>query len=194
MTPTAHGHTVATGTCMRMLRYTGTSRQPPRTPSCTYGGVGVMCSVKIRHLFRRLGHPTGFRDTLPPPQASALGTALCRARRTAGGPRVLVCMAQKHEGHAERLDPGYRILENKKKERKPSLGGSTWRNSRVWQHGHETRKNEIRLPRVSAVQCKLGKWRHRGRGTTQCHVSYRSSIGHTWCSDIVQHDQVVLTS
>ena len=70
---------------------------------------------RIRRLFRRLGHPAGFRDTLPPPRASASGTALRRARRPAGGSRVLVCMAQGHEGHAERLDPGYRIMGKKKK-------------------------------------------------------------------------------
>ena len=73
--------------------------------------------IKIRRLFRRLGHPAGFRDTLPPPQASASDTALRRSRRPAGGSQVLVCMAQEHEGHAERLDPGYRIMEKKKKEK-----------------------------------------------------------------------------
>ena len=35
----------------------------------------------------------------------------------------------------------------------------------MWQHGHETRKTEIWLPRVSAVQCKFGKWRHRRPGS-----------------------------
>ena len=42
----------------------------------TYGG--------IRRLFRRLGHPAGFRDTLPPPRAPASGTALRSARRPSG--------------------------------------------------------------------------------------------------------------
>ena len=73
--------------------------------------------IIIRRLFRRLGHPAGFRDTLPPPQASASDTALRRSRRPAEGSQVLVCMAQEHEGHAERLDPGYRIMEKKKKEK-----------------------------------------------------------------------------
>ena len=73
----------------------------------------------LQRIFRRLGHPAGFQDTLPPPQDLASGTALRRARRPARGSRVLVCMAQKHEGHAERLtlDPGYRTMENKKKEK-----------------------------------------------------------------------------
>jgi len=82
-------------------------------PRC--GGGAGRCL--IRRLFRRLGHPAGFRDTLPPPQASASDTALRRSRRPAGGSQVLVCMAQEHEGHAERLDPGYRIMEKKKKEK-----------------------------------------------------------------------------
>ena len=43
---------------------------------------------EIRRLFRRLGHPAGFRDTLPPPQASASGTALRRARRGFSGSGV----------------------------------------------------------------------------------------------------------
>ena len=38
----------------------------------------------IRRLFRRLGHPAGFRDTLPPPRAPASGTALRSARRPSG--------------------------------------------------------------------------------------------------------------
>ena len=75
----------------------------------------------IRRLFRRLGHPVGFRDTPPPPQAPALGTALCRARRPAGGSPALVCMAQNHEEHAERLDPGHRIMEKKKKKKEKPL-------------------------------------------------------------------------
>ena len=40
--------------------------------------------TNIRRLFRRLGHPAGFRDTLPPPQAPASGTALRSARRPSG--------------------------------------------------------------------------------------------------------------
>ena len=46
MTATAHGPTDATGTCMRMLRYTTPSPHPPRTPPCTYGDVGVARSAK----------------------------------------------------------------------------------------------------------------------------------------------------
>ena len=44
-TCTAHGLTVATGTWTRMLRNTGASRQPPRTPPCTYGDAGVTRSA-----------------------------------------------------------------------------------------------------------------------------------------------------
>ena len=44
----------------------------------------VQAEVQIRRLFRRLGHPAGFRDTLPPPRAPASGTALRSARRPSG--------------------------------------------------------------------------------------------------------------
>ena len=64
--------------------------------------------------FRTSRRLPGYSSAAP---GVGLGPALRRSRRPAGGSQVLVCMAQEHEGHAERLDPGYRIMEKKKKEK-----------------------------------------------------------------------------
>ena len=82
-----------------------------------------------------------------------------------GSSWVLVCMSQKHKGQAERLVRWILVTGLWKRKRKKNLSRRVdLAKYQVWQHGHETKKTEICLPRVSAVQCKLGKWRHRRPG------------------------------